>query len=131
VLEFALRGLDDKNWKVLRTIAAFRMPANYDALAAVLTGETKPCADERELDAALSELDDRGLLGWDKRANRYDLHPIVRDVVWDKSDADTKRSVLESLNAHFESIPMVPDQQVTNLADLPPALDLCNQLAGS
>ena len=51
------------------------MPARYDTLAALLVGEGKPCADERELDAVLTELEDRGLVGWDKRANRYDLHP--------------------------------------------------------
>ena len=36
VLEYALRGLNDKALKVLRTIAAFRMPARYDTLAALL-----------------------------------------------------------------------------------------------
>ena len=30
------------------------------------------------LDRILTELEDRGLVGWDRRANRYDLHPIVR-----------------------------------------------------
>jgi hypothetical protein len=57
------------------------MPANYDTLTALLIGEAKPCASEQELDAVLAELEDRGLVGWDKRANRYDLHPIVRGVV--------------------------------------------------
>jgi hypothetical protein len=48
VLAFALRGLDDKAQQVLRTVAAFRMPARYDTLAALLIGEGKACADERE-----------------------------------------------------------------------------------
>ena len=39
VLEYALRGLDDKARKVLETIAAFRMPASYDTLAALFVGE--------------------------------------------------------------------------------------------
>ncbi len=49
-------------------------------------GEGNPFATDRELDAALSELEDRGLLGWDRRANRYDLHPIVRGVAWNGLD---------------------------------------------
>jgi len=36
VLEFALRGLDRTTLKVLHTIAAFRMPAAYDTLVALL-----------------------------------------------------------------------------------------------
>jgi len=100
VLEFALRGLDDEAKQVLRTIAAFRMPASYDTLAALIsTIKVQPkrrgwldaligkrqepeTISEQELDAILVELEDRGLVGWDKRANRYDLHPIVRGVVW-------------------------------------------------
>jgi hypothetical protein len=87
VMQFALRGLADRARNVLQTIAAFRMPARYDTLTAFLVGKSKakgkrkPCAHERELDAALTELEDRGLVGWDRRANRYDLHPIVRGVV--------------------------------------------------
>ena len=42
VLEFALRGLDDKALTVLRTIAAFRMPARYDTLAALLVDGPHP-----------------------------------------------------------------------------------------
>jgi hypothetical protein len=52
------------------------MPARYDTLAALLIGKRKkPCRNERELDEVLTELEDRGLVGWDKRANRYDLAP--------------------------------------------------------
>jgi tetratricopeptide (TPR) repeat protein len=131
VLEFALRGLDDKAHQVLRTIAAFRMPARYDTLAALLIGEGKPCADERELDAVLTELEDRGLVGWDKRANRYDLHPLVRGVVWSGLGEDTRRGVYTSLHAHFEAVPMIDDDlKVNSLEDLTPAIELYNTLIG-
>jgi hypothetical protein len=43
VLEFALRGQDKTTLKVLHTIAAFRMPAAYDTLVALLVGKRKPC----------------------------------------------------------------------------------------
>jgi len=82
VLDFALKGLNDKARNVLDTIAAFRMPTPYETLSALFIGEEKACANARELDAILTELEDRGLVGWDKSANRYDLHPIVRGVVW-------------------------------------------------
>jgi tetratricopeptide (TPR) repeat protein len=131
VLAFALCGLDNKAHQVLRTIAAFRMPARYDTLAALLIGEGRPCADDRELDEVLTELEDRGLVGWDKRANRYDLHPLVRGVVWSGLSDDARRGVYTSLHAHFDAVPMVDDPlKVNSLEDLTPAIELYNTLIG-
>lgn len=131
VLEFALRGLDDKARQALQVIAAFRMPARYDTLAALLIGEGKAYADEHELDKVLTELGDRGLVGWDKRANRYDLHPLVRGVVWSGLGDDARRGVYTSLHAHFEALPMIDDWQKVNcLEDLTPAIELYNTQIG-
>jgi tetratricopeptide (TPR) repeat protein len=131
VLEFALRGLNEKSEKVLHTIAAFRMPTGYDTMAALLIGEEKPCVDEHRLDRVLTELEDRGLVGWDKRANRYDLHPLVRGVVWSSLGDDARRDVYTSLNAHFEALPMIDDwEKVSSLEDLTPAIELYNTLIG-
>jgi len=132
VLEFALHGLDDKAQQVLRTIAAFRMPASYDTLAALLIGnKKKQCRNEHELDEVLTELEDRGLVGWDKRANRYDLHPLVRGVVWSGLGHDARRGVYTSLHAHFEAVPMIDDYlKVNSLEDLTPAIELYNTLIG-
>lgn len=130
VLENSLRGLDNGAQKVLQTIAAFRMPTNYDTLAAVLIGASKACAAESELDSVLNELEDRGLVGWDKRANRYDLHPIVRGVVWSSLGDDKRRRVYVSLHAHFEALPEIDGEQVSCLEDLTPAIELYNTLIG-
>ncbi|HEV2705353.1 MAG TPA: DUF4062 domain-containing protein [Pyrinomonadaceae bacterium] len=131
VLEFALRGLDDTARQTLQVIAAFRMPARYDTLAALLIGEVKACADERELDDVLTELEDRGLVGWDKRANRYDLHPIVRGVVWGNLGKDTRRGVYTDLRMHFEALPQSDEwQKFTSLEDLTPSIELYNTLIG-
>jgi tetratricopeptide (TPR) repeat protein len=131
VLASALHGLEDKEQQVLRTIAAFRMPARYDTLAALSIGQGKPCADERELDEVLTDLEDRGLVGWDKRANRYDLHPLVRGAVWSSLSDAARRSIYMSLHAHFEAVPMIDDwQKVKSLEDLTPAIELYNALIG-
>jgi tetratricopeptide (TPR) repeat protein len=147
VLEFALHKLDDKERKVLQIIAGFRMPATYDTLTALLVGKGKTRFDlrtgkllteegklfdeETKLDATLTELEDRGLIGWDKRANRYDLHPIVRGVVWSGLSDEMQRSVYTSLQAHFEALPMIDDyHKVNNLEDLTPAIELYNTLIG-
>jgi len=131
VLEFALRGVNEKAKKVLHTIAAFRMPEHYDTLAALLIGKGKPCADERELDEVLTELEDCGLVGWDKRANRYDLHPIVRGVVWCGLSDDARCGVYTNLHAYFEAVPKIGDwEEVSRLEDLTPAIELYNTLIG-
>jgi hypothetical protein len=133
VLEFALNGLDGTARKVLVTIAAFRMPASYDTLVALLVGEGKQCAGENALIIILVDLEDRGLLGWDRRANRYDLHPIVRGVTWGGLGNPDKQGIYETLSAHFESLPMIDRDhwwEVNSLEDLTPAIELYNTLIG-
>jgi tetratricopeptide (TPR) repeat protein len=131
VLEFALSGLGENAHQVLHTIAAFRMPARYDTLAALFMGNGKACADGRELDEVLTELEDRGLVGWDKRANRYDLHPIVRGVVWSGLEGGSQRAVYTSLRAHFEALLKSEDYlKADSLEDLTPAIELYNTLVG-
>jgi tetratricopeptide (TPR) repeat protein len=131
VLHFALRDLDESAKKALHTIAAFRMPATYDTLVAVLIGEDKAFPNENVLDAVLTELEDRGLLGWDKHSNRYDLHPIVRGVVWSGLSDDTRRGVYTVIHTHFETLPKIEDYlKVESLEDLTPAIELYNTLIG-
>jgi hypothetical protein len=131
VLAFALRGLDDKARQTLHTTVAFRMPARYDTLAALLIGRGKPCANETELDEVLTELEDRGLIGWDRRGDRYDVHPLVRGVVWSGLDENTRRDVYTSLRSHFQTLPMVDDYiNVNDLDDLIPIIELYNILVG-
>jgi len=131
VLEFALRGLDEDARKLLHTVAAFRMPASYDTLVALLAGTDKTFASEQALDGALAELEDRGLLGWDRRANRYDLHPIVRGVTWGGLNEQARRGIYGTLHDHFETVPKIADwHDVNSLDDLTPAIELYNTLVG-
>jgi len=131
VLEFALQGLSKPQRRVLHTLAAFRMPATWDMLRALLIGWRKPCADERDLDKELTELEDRGLVGWDKKANRYDLHPIVRGVVWMALDPATKHNVYRDLNAYFRASPPPPNwRTVKSVDDLATGMELFSSLVG-
>jgi hypothetical protein len=104
VLAFALQGLSATQRQGLHTIAAFRMPATWEALCTVLVGEEqKPCRDDHALDVMLTELEDRGLIGWDREANRYDLHPIVRGVVWQGLDTRTRQDIYGILHSYRSS----------------------------
>lgn len=130
VLEYALRGLGDAQRGVLHTLAAFRMPAGWETLRALLTGEDKACPNERRLDAVLTELEDRGLVGWDKRANRYDLHPIVRGVVWQALDGRARHGIYGELHGYFDALPKVDYERVERLEDLTAAIELYHALVG-
>ncbi len=128
VLSFALRSLSSTSNRVAQTIAAFRMPAHYDTLRAVLVATARSLGGEEDLDHALADLEDRGLVGWDRNSNHYDMHPLVRGVIWCGLGSGDRHDVYEDLRAHFESIPAIYQYQVVNPEMLTPAVELCHSL---
>jgi len=130
ILEFALNGLSDEGRDVLSMIVGFRMPASYATLEALLVGDGKACGSAQHLDRALTELEDRGLIGWDRAANRYDAHPIVRGVAWQLTEAKDQQEVYSALDAHFEPMATPDWLEVESLADLTPAIERYNTLVG-
>jgi tetratricopeptide (TPR) repeat protein len=130
ILDYALRGLTKNVREVLNTLVGFRMPASYATLEALLVGSGKACNSFQALDRALTELEDRGLIGWDREANRYDAHPIVRGVVWQLTDAKAQRTVYTALEAHFEPMATPSWQLVETLSDLTPAIERYHTLIG-
>ncbi|MEA2881541.1 MAG: hypothetical protein QOH32_797 [Bradyrhizobium sp.] len=130
ILAFALEGLSANVREALHTIVGFRMPASYATLEALLVGRGKACNSAPELDHALTELEDRGLIGWDREANRYDAHPIVRSVVWQTMGAKDQHAIYTALEAYFEPM-MTPElENVEALADLTPAIERYHTLVG-
>jgi hypothetical protein len=130
ILEFALSALSPKIREVLHTLVGFRLPVGYATLAALLIGADKACGSAPELGQALTELEDRGLIGWDRVANRYDAHPIVRGVVWSLAPADDQHAVYSALEAYFEPMPTPAQKEVETLADLTPAIERYYALVG-
>jgi len=131
ILLHAMEGLSAQERAALRTIAAFRMPAQYGALCALLIGSGKPCAGEEELDTLLNHLEDRGLVGWDRRANRYDLHPVVRGLVWSEVPEDERQAVYLALRSYFETVPKIEKwSDAYDLNDLSPDIELYYTLVG-
>ncbi|MEL7530145.1 MAG: DUF4062 domain-containing protein [Bacteroidota bacterium] len=136
VLKFAMQGLSQAELTTLRVIAGFRMPANMGTVKGLLLQEEGKEKDDNQvfasladLDQVLSSLEDRGLLGWDRKANRYDLHPIVRGVVWHRLAEEDKHGVHSSLRTHFSAIPTEKDYtKVESIEDLRPAIELYHSL---
>jgi len=128
ILQFAQRGLSPKARQVLMTLAAFRMPASYDILADMFLGENGTFVRPSELHEALSEIEERGLAGWDRRANRYDLHPVVRGVVWHGLNRVGREIVLEKLHDHLATLPPLPNVRTPSVDDFTPAIELYHTL---
>jgi tetratricopeptide (TPR) repeat protein len=127
VLAYALQGLTSEELALIRAIAGFRMPASYETLAALLVGEDQarhPFPNDDALDRSLADLDERALVGWDRRANRYDLHPIVRGVVWSGAGDQDKQAIAERMRAHFEPLAVPEWERVQRLEDLTPGIEL-------
>lgn len=124
VLRQAVAALSMKTRLVLVTLAAFRMPVSDEILRPLLVGPGRAFARNSELYAALSELEGRGLSGWDQPANRYDLHPVVRRVVWNGVHPAGQEIVYENLYEHLSASPAVASQSASSLDELTPAIEL-------
>lgn len=161
VLSYALEGLRDAHIRTLQTLAAFRMPATWETLCAVLIEpinkttasvkrnfwgwirknkakttapllSKKACPNVSAFVVVLAELEDRGLVGWDKVANRYDLHPIVRGVIWDGLTTNKRKDIYEVLHSHFRPICPQDWNLITpqSLEDLAARIELYSCLVG-
>jgi tetratricopeptide (TPR) repeat protein len=135
VLRFALRNLGDLQMRVLRTFAGFRMPQDWSTIRKVLVSQGEVsnkfvdlCRDDRELSVVIGELNDRNLLGWD-RETRYELHSLVKTVVWSSLRQDSKRNVAEHLYTFFRSrVTLRSAKNVTALEDLSDSIELFSLL---
>jgi tetratricopeptide (TPR) repeat protein len=124
ILEVAYNALDKRKRTLLSRIAAFRSPMTYDALSAV-----NPYRKAEQLDAALQELIDRGLLFVEQDRARYDLHPIVRQHAYDRL-AD-KAVVHSRLRHYFAAVPAPEEDKVQSLDDLAPVIELHHHTVGA
>jgi tetratricopeptide (TPR) repeat protein len=118
ILEVAYNALDEQKRALLSRIAAFRSPMTYDALSAV-----SPYADAEQLDAALQELIDRGLVLFvGQQPARYDLHPIVRQHAYDR--LGDKEGIHSRLRDYFAAVPAPEEDKVQSVEDLSPVIEL-------
>lgn len=131
ILAYALGGITPSSRAVLELAAAFRTPVRYAALASQFVGKRRLFRSDEGLDQALTDIEDRGLLGWDRPTNRYDLHPVVRGVVWRTTDDARQREAYEALHAYFGARARLDDwQQVVAIDDLADVVELYHALAG-
>jgi hypothetical protein len=117
VLEVAYNTLTEEQQKLLSHIACFRSAMHYEALNAI---------SDKDIDADLETLEHRGLLHWDKTANKYDLHPIVRRYAYERLTAPDRTEAHECLVDYFEAVPK--PEKVNTLEDLAPVIELYHHM---
>ena len=117
ILQVAYDALDKKKRRLLSEIAAFRNPMTYDALQVVNRYKT-----ERQFDAALDELLERGLMFFDRERAHYDLHPVVRQYAYDR--LGDKEGVHTRLRDYFAAVPKPDKATIESLDDLAPVIEL-------
>jgi len=75
-------------------------------------------------------LEDYGLIGWDREANRYDAHPIVRSVAWGMATNWEKDSIYTSFLDYLDLAMKPPRQEIETLEDLALDMEKYNVLTG-
>ncbi len=82
-------------------------------------------------DASLKELENRGLLQWDREANRYEMHPVVRGYAAELIEAGDRTETFHKVRDHFESLPPDDLGSATELAHVAHSLEIYRCFVGA
>jgi tetratricopeptide (TPR) repeat protein len=83
-----------------------------------------------QLAAALDDLEDRGLLWWDRSSNTYDLHPIIRAYAHDQLEDGDRVQANDRVSDHFQSLPAENLDKVASVEDLTQTIAIFRALVG-
>lgn len=83
------------------------------------------------LDLALTDLEDRGLVWWDRRANTYDLHPVVRAYVFDQMNRGARIEAHRRVHDHFSALPPEDADRASSVDDLRRTIGIVRALVGA
>lgn len=115
VLEVSYHSLPHHEQKLLSTIACFRSPVEHKTLEAIVE-------DKNSLDDDLHDLVARGLLNFDEKNKKFDLHPIVRRYAYERLTAPDRAATHTRLRDYFATVD-VPEEPHT-LEELAPLIEL-------
>ena len=120
VLEVSYNSLPQHEQKLLSTIACFRSPVELKTIESI----SNDVGADRDppLRDNLHDLVDRGLLHFDDKNKKFDLHPIVRRFAYDQLTASDRTAAHTRLVNYFDAVPK--PEKVGKLEDLTPAIEL-------
>ena len=82
-------------------------------------------------DSALKELENRGLVQWDRESNRYEMHPVVRGYSAQMLEGDDRTETFLKVRDHFASLPPDDLKKATELAHVAHSLEIYRCLIGA
>ena len=125
ILRAALDALLPASRQLLSTLALLSESVDYETLCAF---DPHVPPDTKKLAATVTDLEQRGLLQYDGRTRRHDLHPVVRGVAAGGMQAEDKERYGQRVVDHFSSLPHNPYEQAETLEDLRPGLNVVGTL---
>jgi len=84
-----------------------------------------------QLGAALKDLEDRGLLWWDRSSNSYDLHPIIRAYAYEQLGVNDRAQANDRVRDHFEALPPEDPEIAASVEDLSQTIIIFRALIGA
>ena len=108
--------------------AAFAHWKQYTCILEEWLESSTVLAAENLLSVAVGDLEQRGLLQYDRQQKRHDLHPVVRGVAAGGMTSQDRERYGSQLIDHFVSQPHKPYQEAETLEDLHPALNVVHTL---
>lgn len=123
------RRTDDEK-RVMRTKYEADLAKRKDYEQAMRAWRDSPALNDapKKLGNTLRDLEQRGLLQWDGRTKRYDLHPVVRGVAAGGMKAEEKERHGLRVVDHFSSQPHNPYEEAKTMADVENGLHVVRTL---
>jgi hypothetical protein len=82
-------------------------------------------------DKSLKELQDRGLLQWDRDTGHYDMHPVVRGHAADFLEESDRKQTFLTVRDHFEGLPPDDFEKATELVHVANSVEIYRCLIGA
>jgi HEAT repeat protein len=132
IIRTVMRGLSEQELFALRTVAFFQPKVESARLNGLLVGtSSRQVADPERMHEMLKGLCDHGLVAHETRSRHHvvgretrrrhhvwDLHPVVRGVVWHDCKGPDQDGVLANLERYFQAIPPPRADRMYSLDDL-------------
>ncbi|MCB9456919.1 MAG: DUF4062 domain-containing protein [Anaerolineaceae bacterium] len=84
-----------------------------------------------QFDELLIELEERGLLRWEREKDTYDMHPVVRGTAFDELEGETRTTTFDRIRGHFEAQPQEDIEAANTVADLTNTIAIYRALVGA
>ncbi|MCB9642687.1 MAG: ATP-binding protein [Myxococcales bacterium] len=80
---------------------------------------------------SLCLLERYGLLQWDRPANRYDLHPVVRGYAFEQLEGRERHKTFSHIRDHFERLPPEDMKTIEEVSELRRTIEIYHALIGA